>query len=229
MEVISERDYRASIAAHGNDKVSIGNFVLAFHIKTDPDSGLLDASKCRKAAASPSPTNVLKLPNPRSTTTLYASPHPYPTSSPEMPSKQAPSNTPSTFMVSTTKTRGPSSRPPRLCPHPQHRRRTTAPFRLMATTASATTSGSLATWPAALMPAASGRPPTTNTSSKCSRWPRHLRLLQEPAAWLHHRPRSRRRHTHHCPLHAQHEVLRCIAGGMPLGIGCARKLQYSQR
>ena len=24
-------------------------------------------------------------------------------------------------------------------------------------------------------------------------------------------------------------VLRCIAGGMPLGMGCARKLQYSQR
>jgi hypothetical protein len=28
---------------------SIGNFVLAFRIKTDPDGDLLDASKCRKS------------------------------------------------------------------------------------------------------------------------------------------------------------------------------------
>ena len=49
MEVVSEKEYHLSLNTHGYDKVSVGNFVLAFRIKTDPDGGLLDATKCLKS------------------------------------------------------------------------------------------------------------------------------------------------------------------------------------
>ena len=49
MEVVSAKHLQHSITQYGSHRVSIGNFVLAFRIKTDPDGGLLDASKCRKA------------------------------------------------------------------------------------------------------------------------------------------------------------------------------------
>jgi hypothetical protein len=50
MEVISERKMRRDIDRCGYpERASIGNFVLAFRIKTDPDGGLLDPSKCRKS------------------------------------------------------------------------------------------------------------------------------------------------------------------------------------
>jgi hypothetical protein len=49
MEVVNAKHLHQSIATYGTARVSIGNFVLAFRVKTDPDGGLLDASKCRKA------------------------------------------------------------------------------------------------------------------------------------------------------------------------------------
>jgi hypothetical protein len=48
MEVISERKMRRDIDRCGYpERASIGNFVLAFRIKTDPDGGLLDPSRMR--------------------------------------------------------------------------------------------------------------------------------------------------------------------------------------
>jgi len=53
MEIVSEKVLRACISLYislyGKNKVSIGNFILAFFIKTDLDGGLLDVSKCRKS------------------------------------------------------------------------------------------------------------------------------------------------------------------------------------
>jgi hypothetical protein len=49
MSVVPSKHLHDAIARYGRDKVSTGNFVLAFRIKTDPDGGLLDASKCRKS------------------------------------------------------------------------------------------------------------------------------------------------------------------------------------
>ena len=49
MEIVSERELRRETALHGHAKVSIGNFVLAFRVKTDPDGALLDEEKCRKS------------------------------------------------------------------------------------------------------------------------------------------------------------------------------------
>jgi hypothetical protein len=50
MHVIFEKQMRIDIASCGYpDRASIRNFVLAFRIKTDPDGGLLDPSKCRKS------------------------------------------------------------------------------------------------------------------------------------------------------------------------------------
>jgi len=48
MKLATERELRRSIALHGHSKVSIGNFVLAFRVKTDPDGALLEEEKYHK-------------------------------------------------------------------------------------------------------------------------------------------------------------------------------------
>jgi len=42
MEVVSASHLHRSINQYDSHMVSIGNFVLAFRIKTDPDGGLLE-------------------------------------------------------------------------------------------------------------------------------------------------------------------------------------------